>query len=104
MALYFAIRTKATRPEMRTEGLNERERASYVRHVAWLQRKVDEGAMIFVGRTASIATTSWALGVIKADTKEAAQAIMNEDPFVEDGVAIPELFDFEIIRVEPQNL
>ena len=104
MPQYYAIRTRATRPNMRATGLNEHERASFARHVPWLQAQVDAGAMIFVGRTATSEKDGWALGVIKAESEEEARRIMMSDPFVEDGVVVPELIAFEVIRVEPQNL
>ncbi|MHB8577510.1 MAG: YciI family protein [Dehalococcoidia bacterium] len=104
MAQYFAIRTRATRPAMRAEGLNETERAAYARHVPWLQAQVDAGVMIFVGRTALAVADGWALGIIKAESEEAARQIMNSDPFVQDGVVVPELIAFEVIRVEAQNV
>jgi uncharacterized protein YciI len=104
MPQYYAIRTRATRPEMRATGLNERERAAFAKHVPWLQAQVDAGAMIFVGRTAVSEADGWALGIIKAESEDAARQIMMSDPFVQDGVVVPELIAFEVIRVEPQNL
>jgi uncharacterized protein YciI len=104
MPQYYAIRTRATRPDMRTTGLSDKERAAYARHVPWLQAQVDAGVMIFVGRTAVSEADGWALGVIKAESEEAAREIMMSDPFVQDGVVVPELIAFEVIRVEPQNM
>jgi uncharacterized protein YciI len=88
---------------MQREGLNERELDSYHRHAAYLKRMVAEGVEIFVGRTRNADAAGWALGVIKADSEEAARTIMNEDPFVADGVVTAELFEFDIIMIEPQN-
>lgn len=104
MPQYYAIRARATRPDMRATGLNEREQAAFARHVPWLQEQVDAGVMIFVGRTALSEPDGWALAIIKADSEDAARRIMLSDPFVQDGVAVPELISFEVIRVEPQNL
>lgn len=104
MAQYYAIRTRATRPGMRAESLNEAERAAFAKHVPWLQAQVDAGAMIFVGRTALAVAGGWALSIIKAESEDAARQIMNSDPFVQGGVVVPELIAFEVIRVEPQNL
>jgi uncharacterized protein YciI len=104
MPQYYAIRTRATRPEMRATGLNEKERDAFAKHVLWLQAQVDAGVMIFVGRTVVSESDGWALGVIKADSEDAARQIMLSDPFVQDGVAVPELIGFEVIRVEPQNV
>ena len=104
MAQHFAIRTRATRPAMLSEGLNEHERESFARHSAWLQARLADGAMIFVGRTLNTDGTGWALGVIKAESEEAARVIMNDDPFVRDGVVTPELFPFTVIAMEPKNV
>lgn len=104
MAQHFAIRTQATRPAMLSEGLNERERESFGKHSAWLQQRLVDGVMIFVGRTLNTDGTGWALGVIKAETEADARAIMNDDPFVRDGVVTPELFPFTVIAMEPKNV
>src|SRR5438105_11706231 len=98
MPQHYAIRTRATRPDMRATGLDEKEQASFARHVPWLQAQVDAGHMIFVGRTAVSEVDGWALGVIKADSEEEARQIMMSDPFVQDGVVVPELIAFEVIR------
>jgi len=104
MPQHYAIRTRATRPEMRVTGLNDMEQAAYAKHVPWLQAQIEAGIMSFVGRTAAGGADGWALTVIKADSEDAAREIMMSDPFVQDGVVVPELFAFEVIRVEPQNL
>ena len=103
MPNYYAIRTRPTRPAMMVEGLNERERESFVRHSAWLKERTAAGVFIFVGRTRDAGTDGWALAVIKADSDEDARRIMNDDPFVRDGVVTPELVGFDIIAVEPEN-
>ena len=99
MPQYYAIRTRATRSDMRTTGLNEREQAAYAKHVPWLRAQIDAGTMLFVGRTAPDEPDGWALGVIKADSEEDARRIMLSDPFVQDGVVVPELIRFEVIHV-----
>ncbi len=103
MAQHFAIRTHPTRPAMMTEGLNERERASFVRHSAWLKERTAAGVMVVVGRTRDAGPQTWALAIIKADSEEAARRIMNDDPFVQDGVVAPELFGFDLLAFEPNN-
>jgi uncharacterized protein YciI len=104
MAQYYAIRTRATRPEMLSEGLNAEEHASFERHSAWLKQRLSDGLMVFVGRTLNTDTTGWALGIVKAETDLAAREIMTDDPFVRDGVVEAELFPFNIIAMEPNNL
>jgi uncharacterized protein YciI len=103
MAAYFAVRTRPTRPAMMVEGLNEQERASFARHSAWLQRKIEEGAAVFVGRTSGRGADGWALGVFKAQSEAAARDLMLEDPFVQEGVVTAELFPFDIIYPRPEN-
>lgn len=73
---HYAIRTRATRPDMRATGLNEHERAAHAKHVPWLQAQLDAGMMIFVGRTAISEADGWAVAVIKADSEDAARQIM----------------------------
>src|SRR5438477_5124359 len=97
MAQYYAIRTRATRPTMLSEGLNENEQASFERHSAWLKERIAGGVMVFVGRTLTTDSSGWALGIVKAESEAAARAIMNDDPFVRDGVVTAEIFPFNII-------
>ena len=90
---------------MLIEGLNERERASYSRHAPWMKRKVEDGTIIVVGRVGPGfgGSPSWALAILKAEDEAAATAIMHDDPFVAEGVVVPELFPFELLFLEPQN-
>jgi len=59
---------------------------------------------IFGGPPPPPDASGWALGIVKAGSEAAAQEIMNDDPFVRDGVVEAELFPFNIIAMEPNNL
>ena len=59
--------------------------------------------LVVVGRTLNAGTDGWAFAIIKAETDEAARQIMNDDPFVLEGVVTPEIVQFELLVLEPKN-
>lgn len=100
---FYAYRIQPTRPGMLTEGLNPAELDSFTRHSAYLQRLVDDGIACFVGRTLNTDISVWATTIFKAESEEAGRAVMNGDPFVQDGVMRAELFPFRIVHIREAN-
>jgi len=100
---FYAYRIQPTRPAMLTEGLNVAELDSFKRHSAYLQKLVDDGIACFIGRTLNTDASVWAATVFKAESEDAARAVMNADPFVQDGVMRAELFPFRIVAIKEAN-
>jgi uncharacterized protein YciI len=85
-----------TRLEMFTSGPTDAERASAAEHWIYSQRLLGQGAIVFAGR--AIEPTSdgaFAIVVIRADSRDAAQAMMDADPAVRSGIFRARLFPFQ---------
>lgn len=100
---FYAYRIQPTRPAMLTEGLNPAELDSFKRHSAYLQQLVENGVACFIGRTLNRDASVWAATIFKAESEAAARAVMQSDPFVQDGVMRAELFPFQIVAISQAN-
>jgi len=94
----FLYTVQATRPEMLTEGPTEQEAAVIAQHWAYLQNLHQQETVVFVGRTLlKDEEGSFGVAVFKAETEDAAFAIMESDPAVQAGVMDAQLFPFQIL-------
>jgi uncharacterized protein YciI len=85
------------RPEIKTEGPTEAEAATVKRHWAHLQDLLESGKLIFAGRTLSILDNGFASIVFLAVSEEAAQAIMDRDPGIREGVFRGHLYPYQVL-------
>ncbi len=92
-----------TRPAMLTDGLNAAETAAFQRHSAYLNRLASDGVAIVVGRTLVRDERNFALAIINAATEEQPRLVMENDPFVREGVVRAELFPFQLLHLVPEN-
>jgi uncharacterized protein len=92
----YLYRIQLTRLGMLTEGRTEAEDITYKQHVAYLQKLTDEGTALLVGRTLNADETTFGICIFRAESDEAADAIMNNDPGVHGGVWKATLFPFRI--------
>jgi uncharacterized protein YciI len=83
------------RPAMLVEGPTDEERALAARHWVYSQELLARGAIVFAGRTVDTSPETFATVVIRADSPEAARAIMEGDPAVEGGVFRARLFQYQ---------
>jgi uncharacterized protein YciI len=91
----FLYTLHPTRLSMLAEGATEAERALAGEHWAYSQRLLAEGVIVFAGRTMTVDADSFACVVIRAESADAARAIMNDDPAVKGGVFRARLFPFQ---------
>ena len=85
-----------TRLEMFTSGPTDAERSTAAEHWIYSQQMLRKGVVVFAGR--AIEPTSegaFALVVIRADSGDAARALMNADPAVKSGIFRARLFPFQ---------
>jgi uncharacterized protein len=75
---------RAVRVEMATQGPTPEEGAILGQHLAYLQKLADEGALVVAGRT--LDAPPLGLAIFRAESPEAATAIMNADPAVAKGL------------------
>ena len=91
----FMYTLRPARPEMLTEGPTAEEQALAGRHWAYSQELLDQGTIIFGGRTVDAGPATFATVVIRADSREAAQQIMENDPAVRHGLFRGTLFAYQ---------
>ena len=79
--IYFV---RPARPGFQPDNVTEREAQIVGEHFAYLQKALAEGSLILVGRTQE---EPWVgICVFEAPDREAAEAFMNNDPAVAQGV------------------
>ena len=85
-----------TRVEMLSDGPTLEEEAIVSEHFAYLQRLADEGIVILAGRTLNTDDSSFGIVIFNAESEQAAQAVMNDDPAVRRDVMRARLFPYRI--------
>ena len=85
-----------TRLAMLTEGPTEAERAAAAEHWTYSQKLLEDGVIIFGGRTLERTSDgSFAVCVIRAESEQEARRVMDTDPAVKAGVFRARLFPFQ---------
>ena len=87
---------RVTRPGMLSEGPTEAEAAARERHFEYVRGLKEAGALILAGRTLAEPEQSVGLVIFRADDAAQAQAIMEADPAVAEGIMTAELFEFPV--------
>lgn len=72
------------------------EREILERHGRYLRGLAEEGSVILFGRTTNADERTFGLVVFEADSAEAAERIMQNDPVVHEGVMSGELFPYRV--------
>jgi uncharacterized protein YciI len=98
----FLYRLEPARPTMLTEGPTAAERAAVALHVAYLARLAAAGIVLLFGRTQTTDAATFGIVILRAESPEAAQRVMAEDPAVQAGVMRASLFPFRIAGVSPR--
>ena len=94
-ATVFMYTLHPTRLEMLTSGPTEAEVTAAAEHWAYSQRLLADGTVVFAGRTMTRDPDTFALVVIRAESADAARAMMNDDPAVKGGVFRARLYPFQ---------
>lgn len=92
----YIYRLRPTRLAMLTEGPTEHEVAATQAHFAYVQRAVEEGVALLAGRTSTADEGTFGIVIFRMESEEEAQAFMEKDPAVRDGVMEAELFPFRL--------
>ena len=85
-----------TRLAMLTDGPTPQEEETVSRHFDYLKAIADQGIVILAGRTLNTDESSFGIVIFRAESEEAARAIMNNDPAVQAGVMHARLFPYRI--------
>jgi uncharacterized protein YciI len=85
-----------TRVEMLSAGPTPQEADIVSQHFSYLEALTKRGVVLLAGRTHNTDERSFGIVIFKAESEEAARAIMNNDPTVQAGVMRARLFPYRI--------
>ena len=97
--LQFLYKIQPTRPAMLSEGSTEQEATIVGQHFNYLKDLTEKGVLLLAGRTLNTDESSFGIIIFEADSEEAAQTIVADDPAVRQGVMRAEVV--EILQTEP---
>ena len=93
-----------TRLAMLTDGPTPQEDETVSRHFDYLKALVERGIVILAGRTLNTDESSFGIVIFKAESEDAARAIMSNDPAVQAGVVRARLFPYRIALMANQEI
>ena len=93
---HFLYKTTPTRTGMVIEGPTPDEAAIIEEHSVYLTELAEKGSVLLFGRTTNRDANVFGIVIFKADSKESALKIMNNDPAVRNGVMRAELYPYRI--------
>ena len=96
----YAYRFQPTRLEILTQGPTAEEVPVIAEHWSHLTALADRGVLVLAGRTRVTDARAFAIVVFRAESDDAARAVMEGDPAVRAGVMRAELFPFEVLLAE----
>jgi hypothetical protein len=98
----YLYRIQPTRPAMLTDGPTGAEAEIVSQHFNYLKDLTERGIVILAGRTLNTDPTSFGIVIFNAVTDDAARAIVDHDPAVNQGVMRAELFPYRVaLMVQP---
>lgn len=98
----YLYRLTPTRPDMTRVGATPEESAIVGEHFSYFEGLMEEGVLILAGRTQI--PDSFGIMIFNADSDEAAQVIMDNDPAVKKNVMRAELFPYRIALIREANV
>ena len=81
---------------MLVDGGTPEEAAIVGQHFAYLQGLEQDGVVLLAGRTLNTDASSHGIVIFQAESDDAAQAVMANDPAVQQGVMSAELFPYRV--------
>jgi uncharacterized protein YciI len=93
---HFLYKITPTRIGMVIEGPTREEAAIVEEHLVYLTELAEKGTVLLFGRTTNLDANVFGIVIFKADSKESAMKIMNNDPAVRKGVMSAELYPYRI--------
>lgn len=92
----YAYQVKPARVDMLTNGLTKDEEAIVDEHFNYLKDLTERRVVILAGRTQNNDNTSFGIVIFRAESEDAARAIMRGDPAVKKGIMRATLFPFRV--------
>ncbi len=92
----YLYKIQLNRIEILSEGPSDDEARFLSQHAAYVSRLADEGVVLLAGRTQTADSNGFGIVIFVADSEEAAQQIVADDPAVKNQVMRAELFPYRI--------
>ena len=96
MSQQYLYRVRPTRLAMLSEGPTEQESGALGEHFNYLQDLAAKGTVLMAGRTLNDDERTFGIVVFSAESEEAADQIMRNDPAVKQQVMQAELFPYRV--------
>ncbi len=92
----YLYKIQPVRPAMLSEGATEEESAVVSQHFRYLQQLADQGVVLLAGRTLTNSYSDFGVVIFIAESDEAAQTVVQNDPAVINRVMRAELYPYRI--------
>jgi len=92
----FLYRVTPSGIGMITEAPTDEEKAIVEQHFNYIKSLTEKGIVLVFGRTQNSGAQTFGIIIFRAESKEAAQTIMNNDPAVKQGVMLAELYPYKV--------
>lgn len=100
----YLYRIQPARIEMLSEGATPREEALVGQHFEYLKALMGQGRLILAGRTLTAEEDGMGIVVFKAESDEVAQATVDSDPAVANGIFKAKLFPYRVALIAQENV
>lgn len=100
----YLYRIQVVRPAMLTDSPTEEESAITSQHFQYLKDLTEKGVVILAGRTQTPDYGSFGLIIFNAESDEAAQTIVDNDPVVKNRIMRAELYPYRIALFNSDNV
>jgi uncharacterized protein YciI len=100
----FLYTTHPTRVEMLTHGPTPEEDETVGRHADYLKDLAERGVVLLAGRTQTRDAQTFGIVILRAESEDAARAVMERDPAVAGRVMRATLYPYRIAvlgRLDP---
>lgn len=92
----YLYRIRPTRVAMLTEGPTDEEGRAIDDHFSYLQALTKIGTVLLAGRTQTTGPESFGIVIFRAESAEAAERLVRDDPAVARGVMDAALYPYRI--------
>jgi uncharacterized protein YciI len=91
----FLYLIRPTRLGMLTESTPEEQRI-VGEHFQWMSALAEQGILLLAGRTLLTDERTFGIAIVRAESYEAAQTLMSQDPAIVGGVMRHELYPYRV--------
>jgi uncharacterized protein YciI len=99
----YLYRIQPSRLEMVTHGATDEEALILSEHFDYLKSLTEQGVVLVFGRTQNNDTSTFGITIFRAESEDAASAIMNNDPAVKKGIMGAQLFPYKVAGLNASN-